>query len=390
MTNIFFTMNHQNYARYLTMYLDKLENIETTHPGLLEDSKSSFLGICRTSKPFSRIPIDITLQQTINADAVSKASGIVNLTNSFARREKWSVTHSLRTSTISKLMDFLNLRSQDDITKDLKKASIAKSKKNLDDLINIITQCTNPFSQDLSEENLYSISSGQSVSNDVCNFLSSVESVGNQQRLDFISESRLDPERFDRAISKNTIRNFAFKITKKVKINNKVEEVTIQRDIFGRLLYAALQSDIDIEKTLSYPLTPVPFSLCHVNGVICKTPKSVIIRELKTQNSMINSSSGIDPPVPDITIFDGFYLLHTLTRLPEKYAAISKHIFKFLVFQTKEVQIVFDKYNTPTIKDNEHQLRGEETEILYDIKRENKNTADFGKLLRSRLSRKSL
>lgn len=134
-------------------------------------------------------------------------------------------------------------------------------------------------------------------------------------------------------------------------------------------MYAALKNNIDLEKTLSYPLTPVPFSLCHTNGIICKTPKSIVLQELLT-----NQNSNTDIPVPDITIYDGFYLLHTLLRIPEKYAAISKYIF----------HIIFDKYHIPTIKDHEHQLRGEESEIQYDIRRENKRSADFGKLLRSR------
>ena len=111
----------------------------------------------------------------------------------------------------------------------------------------MITQCTNPFSPDLSEEHLYNISSGQSVADDIYTFLSSVDVEGNQQRLNYIAETRLEPERFNRAIAKNKIINFAFKNTKKVKINEKVKELKI-RDIFGRLLNASLQNNIDLEK----------------------------------------------------------------------------------------------------------------------------------------------
>ncbi|CAD6220770.1 GSCOCG00011587001-RA-CDS, partial [Cotesia congregata] len=74
----------------MSIYWDKLINIETTHPGLLDDCQKSFLGIRRTMKPFLRIPVDLTLEQTINADAASRASGIINITNSFSVRQKWS------------------------------------------------------------------------------------------------------------------------------------------------------------------------------------------------------------------------------------------------------------------------------------------------------------
>ncbi|KAJ8946598.1 hypothetical protein NQ314_008853 [Rhamnusium bicolor] len=254
-----------------------------------------------------------------------------------------------------------------------------KYKRKLDVLLATINQCTNPFSKELSSEYLYNISSGQSVSNDVYEFLSSVEITGNQQRINFISECSSDADRFDRAITKNIIRNFAFKNTKKVKINNKVQEVTIQRNIFGRLLYAAIQNGINLEQVFSYPLTPVPFSMCHADGNICKTPKSVILEEFKRHRT-----ANFDPAEPDITIYDGFYLLHTFTKVPERYAAISQHILKFILFEKKRVHIIFDKYNYPSIKDYEHNLRKEDADTQYDIQRENKRPVDFAKLLKSR------
>lgn len=268
-TNVFFSMNHHNYARYMSIYWDKLINIETTHPRLLDDCQKSFVGIRRTIKSFSRIPVDLTLEQTINADAASKASGIVNITNSFSARQKWSITHSLRTSVISKVMEFGNMKSTDDITKDLKKSTINKSTKNLQVLMQLIKQYTNPFGLELSEDHLYNISKGQSVNDEVYNFLSSVEIEGEKQNKNFIAESRVTPDRFDKAITRNKIINFEHKNTQKVKINGKVKEVQMQRDVFGRLLYVSLKSRIDLKKALSYPLAPIPFTLCHTNGTIC-------------------------------------------------------------------------------------------------------------------------
>ena len=40
------------------------------------------LSIRRTNKTFSRAPVDLTLKQTINADAVSMKTGIAALTQS--------------------------------------------------------------------------------------------------------------------------------------------------------------------------------------------------------------------------------------------------------------------------------------------------------------------
>lgn len=216
------------------------------------------------------------------------------------------------------------------------------------------------------------------MNDEIYKFLSSVEIEGEKQQKNFIAETRATPDRFDKAITKNKIINFEHKNTKNVKINGKVREVKIQRDVFGRLLYASLQNKIDIEKALSYPLAPIPFSLCHTNGTICKTPKSVVINELLEYQTEI-----LNPPEADIHLVDGFYLLHTLKNLPNKYGKISMHILKILTYNRKEVHIIFDKYKKPSIKDFEHDLRGEE-DTQYDVIRKDSNRpADFCKLLRS-------
>lgn len=77
-------------------------------------------------------------------------------------------------------------------------------------------------------------------------------------------------------------------------------------------------------------------------------------------------------------------MLSIKTNLPDSYAAISKHILRLKLFGKKEVHIIFDKYNTPSSKDYELQLRVKENTTQFNIKRGNKRPADFGKLLQSR------
>lgn len=73
---IFFAFNHQNYSRWLTLFHENLMNMEETHPGIAQDFVEGILSIRRTEKPFSRLPIDLTLEQTINADAANSFSGM--------------------------------------------------------------------------------------------------------------------------------------------------------------------------------------------------------------------------------------------------------------------------------------------------------------------------
>ena len=52
----------------------------------------------RTSNSSSRSPIDLALEQTINADATIQKTGISSLTNSVSARQQWVESHLLRMS----------------------------------------------------------------------------------------------------------------------------------------------------------------------------------------------------------------------------------------------------------------------------------------------------
>lgn len=75
MIHLFFVFNHQNYARWLSYFYNNMLRMEETHPGISDDFVNGILSVRRTERPFSRLPIDLTLEQTINADAASKLTG---------------------------------------------------------------------------------------------------------------------------------------------------------------------------------------------------------------------------------------------------------------------------------------------------------------------------
>ena len=66
--SLFFALNHQNYARWLVRYHDNLLKLSETHPEVYMDFQEGCFAIKRTQKGFSALPIDLTLEQTINAE----------------------------------------------------------------------------------------------------------------------------------------------------------------------------------------------------------------------------------------------------------------------------------------------------------------------------------
>ena len=82
-----------------------------------------------------------------------------------------------------------------------------------------------------------------------------------------------DPTRFNKSIKRQTIHSFATEGgTKNIKVGDgKTISACLIRDLFGSILFLSLERKADMAEVLSYPLTPVPLSLSHVDGAMLKT-----------------------------------------------------------------------------------------------------------------------
>ena len=80
-SNFFLAFNHQNYSHWVLYYISNLRNIDETHPGLRSELEKGAFGVRRTEKSFSRISVDLTLEQTINGETTRRLVGILNITN---------------------------------------------------------------------------------------------------------------------------------------------------------------------------------------------------------------------------------------------------------------------------------------------------------------------
>nr|CAH7767940.1 unnamed protein product [Callosobruchus chinensis] len=172
-------------------------------------------GVKRTDNPYSRQPIDLTLEQTINADAANKLTGVSHTTNSISARQRWCKSHTLRSTIISHTMEQAGLRKGQDITADLQKSRINKNSQQLLNFTDNIKQNINPFAADLDKNRLFDISPGQTVQENIESFLLNVEKLGNGLRENFIRQCAEDDKRFEKLIKKNKVLNFTDNMQKK-------------------------------------------------------------------------------------------------------------------------------------------------------------------------------
>ena len=65
--------------------------------------------------------MEITLEQTVKADAASHSTGKSALSQSgSARRRRWMITRSVRSAIIGHLLSSAGLKSSEDVSKSLK------------------------------------------------------------------------------------------------------------------------------------------------------------------------------------------------------------------------------------------------------------------------------
>ncbi|GFW09389.1 uncharacterized protein TNCV_2066471 [Trichonephila clavipes] len=175
-TNLIFAVNQPNYARWCVKYLDNLNKVDETHHGLKNDFMNGCFGIKRTDKkPFSSIPIDLTLENTINAEATRRLSGIAHVTYSLATRQCSSKSHSIRATIISHVLDVCGLKQLQDVSEDLQPNRIKIWGKQIADFSEIFENNINPFDESLNKDSLYNIATAQPVPENVANFLLNIE-----------------------------------------------------------------------------------------------------------------------------------------------------------------------------------------------------------------------
>lgn len=360
----FFVFNHQNYARWLTRNHDNFLNIQESHPGLIEEFKSGAMSIRRTAKNFCRSPIDLTLEQTINANAANKLTGITAFTNSLHARQRWSETHTIRTAIITNFLEFVDLVKYSETSESQYYSKIFS--KQVESFLQQVRENINPFCCDINPSKLFNLSSGKSTSSQIAEFLLNVTTIGTKQKGEFIKECQIDSSRFNRPIKRHALKNFAFdSIQSKKSLPRQVDATKAERNILGQILCYSIDDKIDLLNVFAYPLTTFPHSLATFDG-------SMITNNQKNEITSLLSPKINREALPEfeVEIIDGFYFLSVLRDAPIKYEQFAIFILKKICdTNAREIHIIFDNdEKTPSIKDLDIKKKVYENPTQYKIK----------------------
>ena len=114
-------------------------------------------------------------------------------------------------------------------------------------------------------------------------------------------------------------------------------------------------------EVLTYPLTPVPLALSHVDGTMLSTEKSVFLKHLE---SKIVSTP---PASTHETIIDASFSLYLQSHLPSTFGKVARVLLgKTMAEGGNVIHYVVDKWIEPSIKDSERDTRNS-TRASYQI-----------------------
>lgn len=158
---------------------------------LFEQFRKSAFQVKRTKKNLGRSPEDLTLEQTVNADAANTMTVISHFTNSVPGRQRCALSYDIRTTVISTLLKKIGITKKDDTSYELHTSlvgemsskSLKPSKKNNSFDVNI-TIISHYIRQ------LFHIISGRAASSDVANFFLNANDVGRNQKKIFYLDVR--------------------------------------------------------------------------------------------------------------------------------------------------------------------------------------------------------
>lgn len=256
---------------------------------------------------FGRIPVDQTLEETVNKDTQTPGG-----TKGFSLKpgavQRYYLTAEFRTLFLRNLREMVGYAKGKHGHADLNSSRIAKDEKDVAAMVDLIKNWTDPFA---GHTQLTSISTGAVATNAIAEDLASAYKVGEAAYANF-KKTRLESQpptvKFHDTLKKQKLKTFSALSKTKVAKNKDAETVLrADRNLFARMIIIAESRNLQMQDVLKHPLGPLPASLACSNGFPHKTNKAQLGKELE---KLIQPTEEVSRP--SAYIIDGMALVQKL------------------------------------------------------------------------------
>ena len=360
-----FAYDHTNYSRSLPLYWSQMINLETTHPEAHAQLSSGAFAVQRSStNGFGKIPVDQTIESTLNRATKTKG-GIIGFSTNKCAVQRWMVTAHERAEIIEHARGMSGEANNSSIVhKEASSARMIRDEQDVRCTIETICQWNNPY---VASPELICISTGITAPTDVAKDIMDAQKLGEEAAVEFL-QNRIacNNVSFYAPIKRMQLKSFK-SLNKARKIRAAGNEIILRsdRELFARLVVAAQVRKMDMCHVLEHNLGPLPLSLASQDGSLAKTTKAKLADIL--WNKVPTHQTTTDCMVH---IFDAMALLHSLTNVPETFGELAKLILQVMVHGTSpnnRIDFVCDQYPPISIKEGERMKRKKQDSIIINV-----------------------
>lgn len=363
-----FAYDRTNYARYLTLYWCEMTVLPESHPQAFRALEQGQFAVQRSrGGTFSQVPVDQTIEQTLNRDTKTKG-GIIGISLNRGAVQRWILTAHDRADVARQCRILVGIQDCSNPPKDEGISRMKKDEKDVQSVMCNLQTWVNPFELRESDDSLVNLASGVVASQEVSDALLSANLTGEQQFKKFVNERiRTQKVDFFNPLSKLNLPTFSTLLTtKQIKSMGKDVVLKADRGLFARMIVMAQNRQMDMRAVLTYPLGPLPWSLATTDGTLAKTTKSSLLHILEAYSPVMN-----EIPESATWIIDGMALLQTLKDIPKTFSAFAVCVLRNVMASLRpgdqRVDFVTDQYPQISIKYVERAKRSQKGVIKVSI-----------------------
>ena len=144
----------------MTYYALELVYIKNETPEVMEALMKGAFSINRSGNAFAGVPVDMALEQSINAHAKNRLKEIMAYADIDSAVNRWHVTMPMRSEIANTLLEYADMRRNEGGNKEVTEQ---RKKRDLEKLKKLITSTINPFQQRRHKDYLFSLKTGKQV-----------------------------------------------------------------------------------------------------------------------------------------------------------------------------------------------------------------------------------
>ena len=277
---------------------------------------------------------------------------------------KWTLNRSSQAKIARELKNTAGLDNAHDVNKQLRPCQIVKSGKWSSTLAYTISEdLVNPFSDSLSPDRLYNLSSGIPVNDNHSDGMLQIPEIGKNAHMTFVNEHLISDEKnIHNTLPRLKVKLFKECIQKVIVVNGKIKTVEANCNIIITPLAASAKNRqaINFETALQYPMSPVPLDIANADGSRRTTDKlAKIINNKITILTEMPAKQNVAAYIIDLMA-----LVRVQRSRPNTYEEFTMQIIQSILSGYKKVHIVADTYRPTSIKDPECLKRGYADKII--------------------------